>query len=102
MGKRWSHGRWAVAQVVQARFGISVLTEHWGMGIGRVLMESCIRNECAPKKAELHPAPELRWPGNRTSAVPHLPARGVRVWAQPTRGYRSRLRAIELVHMKRL
>ena len=33
-------GRRKVAH--RARFGISVLTEHWGMGIGRVLMESCI------------------------------------------------------------
>ena len=29
----------------RARFGISILKEHWGMGIGRVLMGSCI--DCA-------------------------------------------------------
>ena len=31
--------------VHRARFGISILKEHWGMGIGRVLMGSCI--DCA-------------------------------------------------------
>ena len=36
-------GRRKVAH--RARFGISILKEYWGMGIGRVLMDACI--DCA-------------------------------------------------------
>ena len=64
----------------RARFGISVLQEHWGMGIGRVLMEASI--DCA-------------------RAVSLYRRAGFEEYGRNPRGYRSASVGYqELVHMR--
>ena len=81
----------------RARFGISVLKEHWGMGIGRVLMEACI--DCARRAgyAQL----ELEVVADNERAVSLYRRAGVEEYGRNPRGYRSSSTGFqELVHMR--
>lgn len=81
----------------RARFGISVLKEHWGMGIGRVLMEACI--DCARRAgyAQL----ELEVVADNERAVSLYRRAGFEEYGRNPRGYRSSSAGFqELVHMR--
>lgn len=81
----------------RARFGISVLQEYWGMGIGRVLMEASI--DCARRAgySEL----ELEVVADNQRAVSLYRRAGFEEYGRNPRGYRSAASGYqELVHMR--
>lgn len=83
--------------VHRARFGISVLKEHWGMGIGRVLMGSCI--DCARRAG--YTQLELEVVADNERALSLYRRAGFEEYGRNPRGYRSTAAGYqELVHMK--
>ena len=81
----------------RARFGISVLKELWGMGIGRVLTEACI--DCARRAgyAQL----ELEVVADNQRAVSLYRRAGFVEYGRNPRGYWSSSTGFqELVHMR--
>mgnify|MGYP002744379263 FL=1 len=81
----------------RARFGISILTEHWGMGIGRVLMEASI--DCARRVG--YTQLELEVVADNERAVSLYRRAGFEEYGRNPRGYRSTAAGYqELVHMK--
>ena len=81
----------------RARFGISVLQEYWGMGIGRVLMEASI--DCARRAgySEL----ELEVVADNQRAVSLYRRVGFEEYGRNPRGYRSASAGYqELVYMR--
>ena len=83
--------------VHRARFGISILKEHWGLGIGRVLMESCIDCACRAGYAQL----ELEVVADNERAVSLYRRAGFEEYGRNPRGYRSAASGYqELVHMR--
>ena len=83
--------------VHRARFGISILKEHWGMGIGRVLMEACI--DCARRAG--YTQLELEVVADNERAVSLYRRAGFKEYGRNPRGYRSAAVGYqELVHMK--
>ena len=88
-------GRRKVAH--RARFGISILKEYWGMGIGRVLMDACI--DCARRAcyAQL----ELEVVADNERALALYRRTGFEEYGRNPRGYRSAAAGYqELVHMR--
>ena len=69
----------------RARFGISVLQEHWGMGIGRVLMEASI--DCARQAG--YTQLELEVVADNERAVSLYRRAGFEEYGRNPRGYRS-------------
>ena len=83
--------------VHRARFGISILKEHWGLGIGRVLMESCI--DCARRAG--YTQLELEVVADNERAVSLYRRAGFEEYGRNPRGYRSAAAGYqELVHMR--
>ena len=83
--------------VHRARFGISVLTEHWGMGIGRVLMEASI--DCARRAG--YTQLELEVVADNERALSLYRRAGFEEYGRNPRGYRSASSGYqELVHMR--
>lgn len=83
--------------VHRARFGISVLTEHWGMGIGRVLMEASI--DCARRAG--YTQLELEVVAGNERALSLYRRAGFEEYGRNPRGYRSAASGYqELVHMR--
>ena len=83
--------------VHRARFGISILKEHWGMGIGRVLMESCI--DCARRAG--YTQLELDVVADNERAMSLYRRAGFEEYGRNPRGYWSSSAGFqELVHMK--
>ena len=81
----------------RARFGISILKEYWGMGIGRVLMESCIDSARRAGYAQL----ELEVVADNERAVSLYRCAGFEEYGRNPRGYRSAASGYqELVHMR--
>ena len=81
----------------RARFGISILKEYWGMGIGRVLTEACI--DCARRAgyAQL----ELDVVADNERAVSLYRRAGFEECGRNPRGYWSSSAGFqELVHMR--
>lgn len=81
----------------RACFGISVLKEQWGMGIGRALMEACI--DCARRAgyAQL----ELEVVADNERAVSLYRRAGFEEYGRNPRGYRSASSDYQdLVHMR--
>ena len=81
----------------RARFGISILKEYWGMGIGRVLTEACI--DCARRAgyAQL----ELDVVADNERAVSLYRRAGFEECGRNPRGYWSSSTGFqELVHMR--
>ena len=81
----------------RARFGISVLKEQWGMGIGRALTEACI--DCARRAgyAQL----ELDVVADNQRAMSLYRRAGFEEYGRNPRGYRSASVGYqELVHMR--
>ena len=83
--------------VHRARFGISVLKEHWGMGIGRVLTDTCI--DCARRAS--YTQLELEVVADNERALSLYRRAGFEEYGRNPRGYRSMAAGYqELVHMK--
>ena len=83
--------------VHRARFGISVLTEHWGMGIGRVFVEASI--DCARRAG--YTQLELEVVADNERAVLLYRRAGFQEYGRNPRGYRSATVGYqELVHMR--
>ena len=83
--------------VHRARFGISILKEHWGLGIGRVLMESCI--DCARRAG--YTQLELEVVADNERALSLYRRAGFEEYGRNPRGYRSASSGYqELVHMR--
>ncbi len=81
----------------RARFGISVLKEYWGMGIGRVLMETCIGCALRAGYAQL----ELEVVADNERAVSLYRRAGFEEYGRNPRGYRSAAAGYqELVYMR--
>ena len=81
----------------RARFGISVLQEYWGLGIGRVLVESCI--DCARRAGYVQL--ELEVVAGNERAVSLYRRAGFEEYGRNPRGYRSASSGYqELVHMR--
>ena len=71
--------------VHRARFGISILKEYWGMGIGRVLMEASI--DCAGKAG--YTQLELEVVADNERAVSLYRRAGFEDYGRNPRGYKS-------------
>ena len=83
--------------VHRARFGISILKEYWGLGIGRALMEACI--DCARRAGYTQLEPEVVADNQR--AVSLYRRAGFEEYGRNPRGYRSATVGYqELVHMR--
>ena len=81
----------------RARFGISVLQEYWGLGIVRVLVESCI--DCARRAGYVQL--ELEVVAGNERAVSLYRSAGFEEYGRNPRGYRSASSGYqELVHMR--
>lgn len=81
----------------RARFGISILKEHWGMGIGRVLMEASI--DCARRAG--YTQLELEVVADNGRAVSLYRRAGFEEYGRNPRGYLSAASGYqELVHMR--
>ena len=83
--------------VHRARFGISILKEYWGMGIGRVLMEASIN--CARQAG--YTQLELEVVADNQRAVSLYRRAGFEEYGRNPRGYRSASVGYqELVYMR--
>ena len=83
--------------VHRARFGISILKEYWGLGIGRALMEACI--DCARRAG--YTQLELEVVADNQRAVSLYRRAGFEEYGRNPRGYRSTTVGYqELVHMR--
>ena len=81
----------------RARFGISVLKDYWGMGIGRVVMEASI--DCARRAG--YTQIELDVVAGNERAVSLYRRAGFEEYGRNPRGYRSVSSGYqELVHMR--
>ena len=81
----------------RARFGISVLKEQWGMGIGRALTEACIACARRAGYAQL----ELDVVADNQRAMSLYRRAGFEEYGRNPRGYRSASVGYqELVHMR--
>ena len=83
--------------VHRARFGISILKEYWGLGIGRALMEACI--DCARRAG--YTQLELEVVAGNERALSLYRCAGFEEYGRNPRGYRSTAAGYqELVHMR--
>ena len=81
----------------RARFGISVLQEYWELGIGRVLMETCIGCALRAGYTQL----ELEVVADNERALSLYRRAGFEEYGRNPRGYRSAAAGYqELVHMR--
>ena len=81
----------------RARFGISILKEYWGMGIGRVLTEACI--DCTRQAG--YTQLELDVVADNERAMSLYRCAGFEEYGRNPRGYRSASAGYqELVHMR--
>lgn len=81
----------------RARFGISILKEYWGMGIGRMLMDASI--DCARQVG--YTQLELEVVADNERAVSLYRRAGFEEYGRNPRGYRSAAVGYqELVHMR--
>lgn len=81
----------------RARFGISILKEYWGMGIGRMLTDASI--DCARQAG--YTQLELEVVADNERAVSLYRCAGFEEYGRNPRGYRSAASGYqELVHMR--
>lgn len=81
----------------RARFGISILKEYWGMGIGRMLTDASI--DCARQAG--YTQLELKVVAGNERAVSLYRLAGFEEYGRNPRGYRSAVVGYqELVHMR--
>ena len=80
----------------RAEFGISVLKEYWGLGIGRALMEACIK--CAKEAGYVQL--ELTVVAENTRAIALYQKAGFVEYGRNPRGFQSRISGFqEVVYM---
>lgn len=80
----------------RAEFGIGILKEYWGLGIGRALMEACI--ECAKKAG--YTQLELNVVADNDRAVSLYKSFGFVEFARNPKGFNSRFTGYqELIYM---
>ena len=70
----------------RAEFGISILKEYWGLGIGRALMEACIQCARTAGYAQL----ELDVVAENTRAISMYQTAGFVEYGRNPKGFRSR------------
>lgn len=81
----------------RAEFGISVLKEYWGMGIGTLLTKACV--ECS--KTAGYEQLELDVVSGNTRAVAMYQKAGFREYGRNPRGFKSRTQGYqEIIHMR--
>lgn len=81
----------------RARFGISILKEYWGMGIGRALMEACVDSARGAGYTQL----ELEVVADNKRAMSLYRRAGFEEYGCNPRGYRSASAGYqELVYMR--
>lgn len=81
----------------RAEFGISILKECWGMGIGRVLLKACI--ECAKRAG--YTQLELEVVAENERAIALYQSEGFQEYGRNPRGFHSRISGYqELVFMR--
>lgn len=81
----------------RAEFGISVLQEYWGLGIGRALMDACI--ECARNAG--YEQLELSVVAENERAISLYKSAGFVEYGRNPKGFKSRTTGFqELVHMR--
>lgn len=81
----------------RAEFGISILREYWGLGLGRALTEACIRCAKDAGYAQL----ELNAVAGNARALALYESLGFREYGRNPRGFRSRTAGYqELVYMR--
>lgn len=80
----------------RAEFGISVLKEYWGLGIGRALMEACIKCAKEAGYAQL----ELTVVAENTRAIALYQKAGFVEYGRNPRGFQSRISGFqEVIYM---
>lgn len=82
----------------RAEFGISVLREYWGLGLGRALTEACI--ECA--KAAGYRQLELNAVAENKAALSLYESAGFVEFGRNPRGFRSRISGWQELVLMRL
>ena len=82
----------------RAEFGISVLKEYWGLGIGRALTDACI--ECAREAGYLQV--ELEVVADNKNAVALYESLGFVEYGRNPTGFMSRISGIQELIMMRL
>ena len=82
----------------RAEFGISVLREHWGLGLGKALTLACI--ECA--KAAGYAQLELEAVAENRTALALYESVGFAEYGRNPRGFRSRLTGWQEIVLMRL
>ena len=81
----------------RAEFGISVLKEYWGLGLGKALTEACIR--CAKEAGYLQL--ELNVTASNERAIAMYKSAGFEEFGRNPLGFRSRINGFqELVYMR--
>ncbi|MBQ3281823.1 MAG: GNAT family N-acetyltransferase [Eubacterium sp.] len=82
----------------RAEFGISILKDYWGLGIGRALTDACI--ECAKRAGYLQL--ELNVVADNKSAISLYESEGFVEYGRNPRGFRSRYTGWQEVVLMRL
>ena len=81
----------------RAEFGVSVLKEYWGLGIGRALMDACIKCAKEAGYAQL----ELTVVGENTRAIALYQKEGFVEYGRNPKGFNSRISGFqEVVYMR--
>ena len=82
----------------RAEFGVNILKEYWGLGIGRALMEACIQCAREAGYAQL----ELSVVAENTRAIALYQKAGFVEFGRNPRGFRSRTAGFQEIVFMRL
>ena len=82
----------------RAEFGVNILKEYWGLGVGRALMEACIQCAREAGYAQL----ELSVVAENTRAIALYQKAGFVEFGRNPRGFRSRTTGFQEIVFMRL
>ncbi len=82
----------------RAEFGVNILKEYWGLGVGRALMEACIQCAREAGYAQL----ELSVVAENTRAIALYQKAGFVEFGRNPRGFRSRTAGFQEIVFMRL
>ena len=82
----------------RAEFGVNILKEYWGLGVGRALMEACIQCAREAGYAQL----ELSVVTENTRAIALYQKAGFVEFGRNPRGFRSRTAGFQEIFFMRL
>ena len=82
----------------RAEFGVNILKEYWGLGVGRALMEACIQCAREAGYAQL----ELSVVTENTRAIALYQKAGLVEFGRNPRGFRSRTSGFQQIVFMRL